>query len=254
MPDYIRRSRSGAALWSYFKSLSPHWQPRREHIWSTFEPLLDHLEDSNGVLADTLITDALGLFDPESVQRAREKALERRHKNPDGAITSARTLLETVCKRVLDEVGGTFNESDDLPKLYHAAAEYLNLAPSQHIEEVFRSILGNCQSVVNNLGTLRNKILAMGASIFASTEPVKSLDSRVHRSTFVNEAFASARNIMNPRYRSEALAEIAALIPEIAEIALDEAHKAAYEKVELYTYQDSALYRMIPSLPLITAL
>jgi hypothetical protein len=58
----------------------------------------------------------------------------------------------------LEEVGGSYGDRDDLPKLYNEAAKHLNLAPSQHSEEVLRAILGNCQSVVNNLGTLRNKI------------------------------------------------------------------------------------------------
>lgn len=34
----------------------------------------------------------------------------------------------------------------------------MNLAPSQHTEEIFKTILGSCQQVVNSLGTLRNKI------------------------------------------------------------------------------------------------
>jgi hypothetical protein len=49
-------------------------------------------------------------------------------------------------------------DNDDLPKLYATAAEHLNLAPSQHTEVVFKSILGNCQSVVGNLAGLRNKL------------------------------------------------------------------------------------------------
>lgn len=38
------------------------------------------------------------------------------------------------------------------------AAEVTNLAPSQHQEEVFRAILGNCQSIVNNLIAIRNRV------------------------------------------------------------------------------------------------
>jgi hypothetical protein len=33
----------------------------------------------------------------------------------------------------------------------------LNLAPQQHTEEIFKQILGGCQTVVNGLGSLRNK-------------------------------------------------------------------------------------------------
>lgn len=45
-----------------------------------------------------------------------------------------------------------------MPKLYHAAAEKLNLAPSQHTEGAFKAILGNCQAVVQSIGTIRNKL------------------------------------------------------------------------------------------------
>jgi hypothetical protein len=39
-----------------------------------------------------------------------------------------------------------------------STVENLNLAPHQHQEEVLKTILGNCQSVVNYLGAIRNKI------------------------------------------------------------------------------------------------
>ncbi|MCI0629013.1 MAG: abortive infection family protein [Acidobacteria bacterium] len=108
--------------------------------------------------ADELISQVLVSFDESGVHHAWEKALARRISDPEGAITAARTLLETVCKHIIDEAGETYGQHDDLPKLYNTAAECLNLAPSQHSEKVFRSILGNCQSIVNNLAGLRNKL------------------------------------------------------------------------------------------------
>jgi hypothetical protein len=45
-----------------------------------------------------------------------------------------------------------------LPKLYGAAAKTLNLAPNQHSEEAIRSILGGAMTLVNGIGTLRNKL------------------------------------------------------------------------------------------------
>jgi Abortive infection C-terminus len=67
-------------------------------------------------------------------------------------------LLETVCKHILDEAGISYPDDADLPKLWALSAELLKLAPHQHQEDIFKRILGNCQSVVNYLGSIRNKI------------------------------------------------------------------------------------------------
>lgn len=108
--------------------------------------------------ADQLISETLISFDESGVHHAWTKALDRRAADPEGAVTAAKTLLETVCKHIIDAAGGTYGENDDLPKLYSTAAEALNLAPSQHTEKVFKSILGNCQSIVGNLAGLRNRL------------------------------------------------------------------------------------------------
>lgn len=108
--------------------------------------------------SDGLISKALMSFDESGVHHAWQKALDRRTADPEGAITAAKTLLETVCKHIIDEAGGSYGDNDDLPKLYNNAAEHLNLAPAQHTEVIFKSILGNCQSIVGNLAGLRNKL------------------------------------------------------------------------------------------------
>jgi len=114
---------------------------------------------ANGIQpADELISQALISFDETGVHHAWKKALDRRTADPEGAITAAKTLLETVCKHIIDEAGETYGENDDLPKLYSTAAECLNLAPNQHTEKIFKSILGNCQSIVGNLAGLRNRL------------------------------------------------------------------------------------------------
>jgi len=87
-----------------------------------------------------------------------DKALERRTTDPEGAITTARTLVETVCKYILDNLSIQYEDNIELPKLYNLTASQLNLAPQNHQEEIFKQILGGCQSVVNGLGSLRNKV------------------------------------------------------------------------------------------------
>lgn len=160
LPEVIRTCRDKGSVRGYLKGVasgSGSWDARRNHIYETFTPLLDHLEGRNSCPADSTISDMLSSFDTEGVHRAWERALQRRHEDPEGAITAARTLLETVCKHILDEEGEDYGD-DDLPKLYGKVAKVLNLSPSQHTEQTFKSILGGCHTVVQNLGTLRNRI------------------------------------------------------------------------------------------------
>ena len=97
-------------------------------------------------------------MDAAHVQAAWMKALDRRIVDPEGAITSARTLIESVCKHILDEAAISYDDATDLPKLYKQTAEILNLAPSQHTEPIFKQILGGCTAVIEGLGSLRNRL------------------------------------------------------------------------------------------------
>lgn len=59
---------------------------------------------------------------------------------------------------ILDEAEASYEDNLDLPKLYKKTAHLLNLSPSQHTEEVFKQILGGCASVIEGLGTMRNRL------------------------------------------------------------------------------------------------
>lgn len=111
-----------------------------------------------GSPADAAISSALERFDSDQVHARWTAALDRRTGDPAGAITLARTLLEDVCRWLLDDLGETASDQDDLPSLYRKLSKALKLAPDDHSEQVFRQILGSCQSVVESLGALRNKL------------------------------------------------------------------------------------------------
>jgi len=186
-PDFIRNSRTLPTFWGWIKGQSPSWEPRRVLIRQAFQPLLDALEDLDGAPSDLSISGALEGFDADGVHRAWLKSLERRSSDPEGAITMSRTLLEAVCKRILDNSHVPYSDSDDLPQLYRAVAETLTLAPNQHTQPIFKAILGSCQNIVNSLGTLRNKI---GDAHGHSGRPVRP--SPRHAALAVNLAGAVA--------------------------------------------------------------
>ena len=158
MPDFIRTCRDLSQFWAFIKKQSATYQGRREFLWAQFGLVSDYLERGGSSPADVQAESFLTEITSPAVHEAWRKAFERREKDPEGAITSGRSLLETVCKFILDKNGASYDEHTELPKLYKAAAEKLNLAPSQHTEQIFKQILGGCQSVVEGLGALRNKL------------------------------------------------------------------------------------------------
>jgi Abortive infection C-terminus len=158
LPDFVRRCSDLGQFWGFIKYERSTYRERRDLIWSEFRPLIEYLEAHDRAPGVIPITSTLEEFDPDHVQAAWQKALDRRLSDPEGAITAARMLLETVCKYILDEAGCIYPDTADLQKLWALTAQLLHLAPHQHQEEIFKAILGNCQSVVNHLGAIRNKI------------------------------------------------------------------------------------------------
>lgn len=171
VPAFVRTAQDTAAMWAFLKGHSGQWEPRRQFVREQFAPLIDRLE-RNPAPADAIVSNGLESFDSEGITEAWNKALARREVDPTGAITAARTLLETVCKHLLEDDAGNaaYGPNDDLPKLYRMASERLNLAPSQHSEDAFKRILGSAASVVEGLGTLRNKV---GDAHATGRKPVK---------------------------------------------------------------------------------
>src|SRR3546814_1513002 len=95
-----------------------------------------------GSPADAAISGALARFEPEQVHARWEAALDRRERDPAGAITLARTLIEDVCSRLLDDLGMAAADQDDLPALYRKLSNALQLAPDDNSERIYKKILG----------------------------------------------------------------------------------------------------------------
>ncbi|MEO5324267.1 abortive infection family protein [Mesorhizobium sp. CC13] len=188
LPDFVRTYRNLNAFWPFIKNEAGTYAERRQIISGAFTRLLDHLESRNSAPSDQSASDALVSFDEQGVHSVWTKAIARRNTDPEGAITIARTLLETVTKRILDEMGETYSDKDDLPKLYNSAAKVLNLAPSQHTEEAIKAILGGAMTLVNGIGTLRNRL--SDAHGQGGKRPVRP--SPRHASLAVNTAGAIA--------------------------------------------------------------
>lgn len=158
VPRFVRTCRNLGQFWQFIKHKFGSYAERRTYLWDEFRPMLELLEHGGAAPSDQVVSVAIEKFDAANVQAAWSKALERRASDPEGAITMARTLLESVCKHILEEAAAPYDDSPDINKLYRQTAEQLNIAPSQHTEQVFKQILGGCTAVVEGLGALRNRL------------------------------------------------------------------------------------------------
>ena len=158
LPDFVQTCRDLSEFWGFIKQKFSTYQERRDFLRDEFDGLLTMLEDGALIPVDASTTDLLSTVDSNHVRSAWAKALDRRESDPDGAITAARTLLETVCKHILDDLSIPYSDAMELPRLYGLVAKSLNLSPSQHSEKVFKMVLGGCHAVVEGIGSIRNKL------------------------------------------------------------------------------------------------
>jgi hypothetical protein len=157
LPQCVHVFRSLTEFWGFIKGKFETYADRTDFLRVEFDPLLLMLESEARSPSDGAISAAVTKVNLDYIHEAWTKAIERRASDPEGAVTIARTLLESVCKHIIDSAKTPYDEGADLPKLYSLASNQLNLSPSQHTEQIFKQILSGCTSVVVGLGALRNK-------------------------------------------------------------------------------------------------
>lgn len=156
VPDWVRTNTNMADFWQFIKPKLSTYDERRKFINEEFAPFLNYLESGHVNPHFDAVEEGLKVLSSDDIARAWTKALERKDTDPDGAITIAKSLVESVLKHILDERKITYSKDADLPDLYKSVAAELNLSASQHTEDLFRQILGSCAGVVTGLSRLRN--------------------------------------------------------------------------------------------------
>ncbi len=96
-------------------------------------------------------------FITEQIQKSKEK-LEQ--KDYDGAITNARSLVESFQEELIKKAGSEVPKYDgDIGKLYKATKKVLNLDPSQKdLSENLKQVLSSLNGLVMGIGGLSNKM------------------------------------------------------------------------------------------------
>ncbi|MFW0777149.1 MAG: abortive infection family protein [Rickettsiales bacterium] len=82
--------------------------------------------------------------------------------DPGLAIGTAKELVETCCKTILDNRGVTYSKNDDLPKLVKLTSKELSLTPDDIPEKTraistIKKLLSNLATITQGIAELRNQ-------------------------------------------------------------------------------------------------
>ena len=108
-----------------------------------------------------------GLEHIEAQVEAIESAVSS---NPGLAFDLAKTLVESACRSILTERGGSWTKGDDLLRLFQEVRNHLPVLPPHESQEsdVRQSILqtiGGLHTAVQGIAELRNQLGSLRANI-----------------------------------------------------------------------------------------
>lgn len=94
------------------------------------------------------------VFILDQINKCQQKIVEEDYY---GAITNARTLIESVCSFILKEKGIAETDSKgDLMKLLKQVQQTIKLNSDAYSEEPFKKILNGATNIIDGIGAIRN--------------------------------------------------------------------------------------------------
>lgn len=140
-------------------------------------------------------TDKLDEITNEFIQEKLKKNSVRIESGDyDGAVTNVRSLLESICKYILNEFGEKYEENKKLMDYYKAVSKILKMEPCLYRDApAFQQILSGFVSIVNGLSSVRNQF---GDAHGPNPQKKVRLDKR-HAVLAVNSARVVADYLMS---------------------------------------------------------
>ena len=124
------------------------------------------------------LSEAANQLNFESVQADFDRALSQAEADPEDAVTSACSTLESVCKCLLDEMDESYPSRQDIAGLAQAVENKLNISPGRDdIEPDIKRILGGLTNVSRGIGSLRTHC----GDAHGRGRDVQRIDSRIAR-------------------------------------------------------------------------
>ncbi|GAA0594343.1 abortive infection family protein [Paenochrobactrum glaciei] len=127
---------------------------------------------------------AIVVIDFDTVKADLDRALMSLESDPEDAVTSACSILESVCRSILTELEIPLPAKKDISSLYKAIREPLGLSPKhknnirEEIADDVLQILGGISTTISGIGALRTHA---GDAHGRERGRVKLIDARIAR-------------------------------------------------------------------------
>lgn len=141
----LTRHRTLQNLWTRTLSEVSSYRGREDIVDAAFETTLTRMEQGSSPLV-AIDDDLLHELDMDEAGRLWSKAVRRLQEDDDadGALTLTRTLLESVCKKILDAYGETYSGGDTTQNLCKRCLALIipeSTSGLEHFKHFTRSIL-----------------------------------------------------------------------------------------------------------------
>jgi len=156
VPEIVRTCRDLGHVRNEVPKVFQYYTQQKDYLYDQFRPLFDEIERDYLPPSTNIISLAIEQYTSNEVYSVWQKALERIETDPEGAITSARTLVERICKHILKE-NNIENNSMQVTRLYSALANVINIAPNQQSNNALQQVYQGAMNVVYGVGEFRNK-------------------------------------------------------------------------------------------------
>ncbi len=114
---------------------------------------------SKTVTSANALAAAVLVIEFDTVKADLDRALLSVEADPEDAVTSACSILESVCRSILFELGKQLPTKKDISSLYRAVREPLGLTPNEgardEIADDVLAILGGISTAISGIGSLR---------------------------------------------------------------------------------------------------
>lgn len=144
----------------YWRSDISRYDKRYARIYQKCKIIVERIEGTSSVISQTA-DDLKKKFSSEYMSKQIELMVSMQKTNPTNAIGTAKELIESCCKTILDEQGISWSKTDDVPQLTNKTLDTLNLLPANvqstdQGADAIKAVLGNLRSIPSKLAEIRN--------------------------------------------------------------------------------------------------